>query len=103
MRVVAIKTLKSYWEKELLAEHPLKAWFAEAEKAVWLSPNELKQQYRSASIVTNKRVVFNIHGNRYRLLVDIEYRLQTVFIVWVDTHQEYDKIDAKTIRYVKAD
>ncbi|WP_229598455.1 type II toxin-antitoxin system HigB family toxin [Runella zeae] len=95
--------MKSYWEKELLAEHPLKAWFAEAEKAVWLSPNELKQQYRSASIVTNKRVVFNIHGNRYRLLVDIEYRLQTVFIVWVDTHQEYDKIDAKTIRYVKAD
>ncbi|MFN3381724.1 MAG: type II toxin-antitoxin system HigB family toxin [Runella zeae] len=95
--------MKSYWEKELLAEQPLKAWFAEAEKAVWLSPNELKQQYRSASIVTNKRVVFNIHGNRYRLLVDIEYRLQTVFIVWIGTHQEYDKIDAKIIRYVKAD
>lgn len=102
MRVVAIKTLKLYYEKEPLAEQPLRAWFAEAEKAQWESPNVLKQQYRSASILSNKRVVFNIHGNKFRLIVDIEYHLKTVFIVWVGTHEEYDKIDAKNVNYVKA-
>jgi mRNA interferase HigB len=102
MRVVASKTLRLYWEIEKPAEQPLKAWFAEAEKAEWDTPNFLKQQYRSASILTDKRVVFNIHGNKYRLIVDIEYRLKTVFIVWVGTHEEYDQIDAKNVKYVKA-
>lgn len=101
MRIIAVKTLKNYWEKEPLVEQALKSWNEEAEKATWKSPQELKQQYVNASIVSNKRVIFNIHGNKYRLIVDIEYRLQIAFIVWIGTHTEYDKIDAKTINYAK--
>ena len=71
--------------------------------AQWNSPNDLKVQFGNASILTNKRVVFNIHGNTYRLIVDIEYRLKIVFIVWLGTHKEYDKFNAKEISYVKTD
>ena len=70
--------------------------------ALWNNPNELKVQYGNASILHEKRVVFNIHGNAYRLIVDIEYRLKIVFIVCFGTHKQYDKINAKTISYVKA-
>jgi mRNA interferase HigB len=80
----------------------LLAWYEEAEKAAWSSPNELKSQYRNASILNKKRVVFNIHGNEYRLIVDIEYRLKIVFIVWFGTHKQYDQIDAEKISYAKA-
>lgn len=79
------------------------SWHEEVEKATWNSPNELKLQFQNASIVTAKRVVFNIHGNSFRLIVDIEYRLKIVFIVWFGTHKQYDLIDAKKISYVKAD
>ena len=101
MRVISIKTLKEYWEEFPQAEQALLSWYEETETAAWNHPNELKAQYRNASILTNKRVVFNIHGNRYRLIVDIEYFLKIVFIVWFGTHKEYDKIDAKKINYVK--
>ncbi len=76
MRIIAVKTLKSYCESYPLAEQALLCWYEEAEEANWESPNELKAQYRHASILTNKRVVFNIHGNSFRLIVDIEYRLK---------------------------
>lgn len=102
MRVVAVKTLKKFWDSAPEAKQALLAWYEEAEAAHWNNPNELKQQYRSASILTDKRVVFNIHGNSYRLIVDIEYRLKFVFIVWIGTHQQYDKIDAKKVNYGKA-
>jgi mRNA interferase HigB len=101
MRVIAVKTLKEFWESVPSAEQALLAWYEEAEAAQWSSPNELKQQYRNASILTDKRVIFNIHGNSYRLIVDIEYRLKIVFIVWFGTHKQYDKIDAKKVSYVK--
>ncbi len=103
MRVIAVKTLKEQWTAYPQAEQALLAWYEEAEIAQWNSPNELKQQYRNASILTDKRVVFNIHGNTYRLIVDIEYRLKIVFVVWFGTHKQYDKIDAKKVSYVKAD
>ena len=103
MRVIAVKTLRDYWTKYSLAKQSLLAWYEEAENADWSRPNELKQQYLNASILNDKRVVFNIHGNRFRLIVDIEYRLRIVFIVWIGTHDEYDKIDAKTVRYDKTD
>jgi mRNA interferase HigB len=103
MRVIAIRTLKEHWITHPQAEQALLAWYEEAETAQWNSPNELKQQYRNASILTDKRVVFNIHGNAYRLIVDIEYRLKIVFVVWFGTHKQYDRIDAKKISYVKAD
>ena len=102
MRVIAIKTLKDYSVNYPQAEQALLSWFEESSAAYWNSPNELKLQYRNASILTNKRVVFNIHGNSYRLIVDIEYRLKIVFVVWFGTHKQYDQINAKTVGYVKA-
>src|SRR5260370_21277115 len=99
MRVIAVKTLKKHWEAFPLAKQALLVWYEEAEAAQWNSPNELKHQYRSASILTDKRVVFNIHGNTCRLIVDIEYRLKIVFIVWFGTHKQYDKIDSKKVSY----
>ena len=101
MRVIAVKTLKDHWELFPQAEQALLAWYEEVEAAQWSNPNELKEQYRSASILTDKRVVFNIHGNTFRLIVDIEYRLKIVFIVWFGTHKQYDKIDTKKVSYVK--
>lgn len=101
MRIISVKTLKLFWDREYLAEQALRSWYDEAEKATWKTPQELKQQYINASILSEKRVIFNIHGNKYRLIVDIEYRLQILFVVWVGTHAEYDKIDAKKISYAK--
>ena len=101
MRIIAVKTLKKYWKEFSSAKQSLLAWYDEVETTEWSHPNELKAQYRNASILTDKRVVFNIHGNDYRLIVDIEYRLKIVFIVWFGTHKQYDKIDAKKTSYVK--
>ncbi|RYY35037.1 MAG: type II toxin-antitoxin system HigB family toxin [Sphingobacteriaceae bacterium] len=101
MRVIAVRTLKDYIAEYHQAEQALLSWYEEATIALWSNPNELKAQYRNASILSDKRVVFNIHGNSYRLIVDIEYRLRIVFILWFGTHSQYDKIDAKTISYVK--
>jgi mRNA interferase HigB len=101
MRVIAVKTIKAWLNDFPIAEQALLSWHEEAEAAVWASPNELKEQYHNASILSNKRVVFNVHGNSFRLIVDIEYRLKIVFVVWFGTHKQYDKIDAKKISYVK--
>ena len=103
MRVIAVKTLKFYAKKKKEAKQSLFVWYHEARRAHWKNHNELKQQIGNASVIGEKRVVFNIHGNKYRLIVDIEYRLQIIFIVWLGTHDEYDKIDAKNIAYVKTD
>ncbi|HUM51126.1 MAG TPA: type II toxin-antitoxin system HigB family toxin [Chitinophagales bacterium] len=101
MRIIAISSIKSAIKKYPLAEQALLSWYEEAKNADWQNPNELKTQYKNASIISSKRVVFNIHGNSFRLIVDIEYRLKIIFIVWFGTHIEYDKIDAKTIGYAK--
>jgi mRNA interferase HigB len=102
MRVIAVKTLKQYAEEFHQAEQALLSWYEETTTALWNNPNELKAQYRNGSVLSDKRVVFNIHGNSYRLIVDIEYRLKIVFVVWFGTHKQYDNINAKTISYVKA-
>lgn len=86
-----------------MAKEALLSWYDEIEAANWNNPNELKSQYRNASLISEKRVVFNIHGNSFRLVVDIEYRLKIVFIVWFGTHSKYDKIDVKSVVYDKAD
>jgi len=91
MRVISRKTLIEYWKKHPETEQSLKSWYDEAINAAWASPNELKKQYRNSSIITNKRVVFNIQGNKHRLVVDIEYKIGIIFIVWIGTHKEYDK------------
>ena len=102
MRIIAVKTLKLYAKKKVEAAQSLFLWYEKASKAEWRNHNELKVQIGNASVIGDKRVVFNNHGNKYRLIVDIEYRLQIIFIVWIGTHKEYDSIDAKTITYVKA-
>ena len=97
MRVIARKTLKLFWEKHADAEQPLKAWFHEAKTAQWKSYADIKSDYRSADVLPGNRVVFNIRGNRYRLIVHIHYQTGIVFIRFIGTHAEYDRIDATTI------
>ena len=101
VRVIAVKTLKSFWKEFPRSEQALLSWYEEASVAEWNSPNELKAQFRNASVLTDKRVVFNINGNDYRLIVDIECRLKIIFIVWFGTHKQYDKKDAKKLQYGK--
>src|SRR5262245_43133337 len=97
MRISSKKTLKDYWEKEPAAKTALQAWHAEAKSAEWSSPAEVKAMYGTASILKDGRVVFNIAGNKYRLVVWINYDFFTVYIRFVGTHKEYDEIDAQTI------
>jgi len=101
MRIIKEKTLKDKCliDRYQKAESHLKAWIREIEKLNIENPNQLKEIFRNASIITNKRVVFNIKGNDFRLIVDIEYKLNFIFIVWFGTHEEYNKIDAKLISY----
>ena len=97
LRVIAKKILREFWEKHEDCEQQLKAWFREAEKAEWENPNQLKEEYPSASILIQNRVIFNIKGNNYRLIVKISYDYQMVWIRFIGTHPEYDKINANTI------
>ncbi len=101
MRIIKEKTLTDYSKvgRYKPAAESLKAWGYEVRYSAWDNANELKSKYRNASVLSSKRVVFNIKGNDYRLIVDIEYKLKIVFIVWFGTHAEYDKIDAKTVSY----
>ena len=99
MRVISKKTLTSFWNTSQYQDssEPLKAWYAEARAASWLTPTDIKDKYGSASILKNSRAVFNIAGNKYRLVVKIHYNTSTVYIRFIGTHPEYDKIDAETI------
>ncbi len=97
MRIIARSTLRTFWQKHKDAEQPLKAWFAEAKRAFWRTPNDVKDQYTSASILKGSRVVFNIAGNKYRLVVRINYELQILFIRFVGTHTEYDTINPEEV------
>jgi mRNA interferase HigB len=97
MRIIARSTLREFWVKHSDAEQPLKAWFDDASRSIWQNPSQIKQIYANASIILNNRVVFNIKGNSYRLVVHIRYDLSIIFIRFIGTHQEYDKIDATLI------
>lgn len=101
MRIIKEKTLTEYCSlsKYKPADNSLQAWVYEIKYTIWNNSNELKAKFRNASIISSKRVVCNIKGNDYRLIVDVEYKLKIVFIVWFGTHAEYDKIDAKLVRY----
>jgi mRNA interferase HigB len=101
MRIIKEKTLVECCKKSkyVKAKESLKAWIYEVRYSNWDNANELKNKYGNASIISSKRVVFNIKGNDYRLIVDIEYKLKIIFVVWFGTHKEYDKINAKEIGY----
>ena len=97
VRIIAIKALKEFWEKHSDAEQPLRAWYAEAKNADWKKPADITKLYKSASILTNDRVVFNIKGNDYRLVAAINYEFNIIYVRFIGTHKEYDKINAKEI------
>ena len=105
MRVIARKTLKRFLDSlqgskdQKAVKSALDSWFHEARQADWHSPADVVRAYANASIVGSDRVVFNIKGNDYRLVVAIHYRLQIVFIKWLGSHAEYGKIDVKTVSY----
>lgn len=97
MRVVAKKILREFWLKYSDSEQQLKTWYKEASKATWENPTNIKKEYAKASILKSGRVVFDICGNKYRLVVDINYERQWIYIRFIGTHKEYDKIDAEKI------
>ena len=100
MRIIAKSTLRKFWESAaqyLEAKSHIEAWYAETKKAKWQTPQEIKKQFRSVSILKNSRAVFNIGGNKYRLIVAIDYYRQTIFIRFIGTHQQYDKINPEVI------
>ncbi len=97
MRVIAKKILRDFWEKYNDSEQSLKTWYKEALKANWKSPNEIKNEYAKVSILKSGRVVFNICGNKYRLIVDINFDRRWIFIRFIGTHKEYEKVDANKI------
>jgi mRNA interferase HigB len=97
MKLVAVKILREFWAKYPDAEQPLKAWVDEVHQADWTQPADIKAQYRSASVLKNRRVVFNIKGNDYRIVVGVAYRFGAVYVKFIGTHAQYDAIDAETV------
>lgn len=97
MRVIARRTLRQFWEKHRDSEQQLRAWYSEAQQANWASPQDIKLMFPSASILSDNRVVFNIKGNHYRLIVKINYDYSIIWIRFVGAHSDYDKINANTI------
>lgn len=99
MRIIAKSTLKRFWEQAAYsdAKGPLESWHEEALKADWKSPQTVKAQYRNASICGNNRVVFNIGGNKYRLVVEMPYQAGIAWVKFIGTHAQYDKINVETV------
>ncbi|WP_411380750.1 type II toxin-antitoxin system HigB family toxin [Pseudomonas sp. MPB26] len=97
MRIIAISQLKTFWRKYPDAEQSILAWIDEAKNADWSTPADIKEQFRHASVLKSRRVVFNIKGNDYRLVVAIAYRYGALYIKFVGTHKQYDAIDADTV------
>lgn len=97
MRILSRGTLRTFWENHSDAEEALKNWYYEASHADWQNPADVKAAHRNASIIANNRVVFNIKGNTYRLIVSIRYDIGIIFIRFIGTHGEYDKVDAETV------
>lgn len=99
MRIIAKSTLEAFWKRHADAEQPLKAWHAEVAKAAWRGPGDIKRRYASASFLPDNRVVFNLKGNEYRLVAHVKYDFGIVFVKFVGTHAEYDRINAATIKH----
>jgi len=97
MHVISRRKLRGFWENHPDARTSLESWFADVKHAEWQKPEDIKAIYRNASIIGNNRVVFNIKGNKYRLVVAVQYTFRIVYIRFVGTHQEYDRIDSETI------
>lgn len=97
MRIIARSTLREFWKRHSDTEDALRAWYQDANQARWKTPEDIKGVYVSASIVAGNRIVFNIKGNQYRLIAAINYRFSVVYIRFIESHREYDKVDAATV------
>ncbi|MBA3665987.1 MAG: type II toxin-antitoxin system HigB family toxin [Bacteroidetes bacterium] len=97
MRIISKKILREFWEKHSDSQQQLKSWYQETNNIFWKTPKDIKRDYPSASFLERNRVVFNIKGNKYRLIVRVNYDYQMVWIRFIGTHAEYDKIDANEI------
>ena len=97
MRVISLGKLQAFWRRHPDVEQPLRAWYSEVNNENWESPADVKAKYGSASIIGGKRVVFNIKGNRYRLVVEVNYDFGIVLVKFLGTHEEYDRIDSKKV------
>ena len=96
-RIFAKSTLRKYWQENPDSEQYLKTWYDTAMNSDWKTPNDVKQTYSNASILKERRIVFNIKGNNYRLVAKFNFEKQWIFIRFIGTHNEYDKINAETI------
>ncbi|SDS85541.1 mRNA interferase HigB [Pseudomonas asplenii] len=97
MRIIAISQLKTFWQKHPDSEQSLLAWIDEVKQVHWQTPAEINAQYRHASVLKSRRIVFNIKGNDYRLVVAVAYRYGALYIKFIGTHEQYDSIDANTV------
>lgn len=97
VRIVARRTLREFWNKHADAEQPLRAWYHDVRNADWSSPADVKRVYANASIVGENRIVFNIGGNKYRLVVAVNYRYRLCYVRFIGTHKAYDRIDVATV------
>ena len=97
MRVISRRTLREFWKKHPDSEEQLKSWYRETEKAQWKNINELKSEYPNASILKDNKIVFNIKGNSYRLIIKMNFEFQISWILFIGTHAEYDKINANEL------
>lgn len=97
MQIIASKTLRQFWEKHPNFEQTLKAWAHEVRSAQWQQPSDIKQMYRSASVLKNRRAIFNIKGGSYRLIVAIAFKYGIVYIKFIGTHDDYNKVNAETV------
>ncbi len=97
MRIIAFGAIREFWNRHPQAEIPLRSWYAQASRADWRSPADVKAAYRSASFLARNRVVFNIKGNDFRLVAAVHYNRGMMFIRFVGTHREYDTIDATKV------
>jgi mRNA interferase HigB len=97
MRVLAKRALREFWSRHPDARAPLVAWYDDAREAAWTGPADIKRRYASASFLAGNRVVFNIGGNKCRLMARVNYAFVVVYVRFAGTHAEYDRIDAETI------
>jgi len=97
MRIIAKRRLREFWERHPAAREPLLAWFREVEREDWDTPAAVKAKYRNASIVGGDRVVFNVKGNAFRLVVRIDYAYRVVYVRFIGTHAEYDAVNVKEV------
>ena len=97
VRIVARRTLRQFWEKHRDAEQPLRAWYHDVAKADWKSPADVKRVYANASVVADDRIVFDIGGNKYRLIVAVNHRYRMCYVRFIGTHRAYDRVDVATV------